>query len=308
MLGLEAQGDVGAAPDTLIKDGTDASFIADVVDASRDAAVIVDFHAEWCGPCKTLGPALEAAVRKAGGKAKLVKIDIDKNPQFASQLRVQSIPAVFAFVNGRPIDGFMGAKTPSEVQAFVDRVAAAGGAGVSEAESIDAALDAADTMLAEEAIGDAAQTYAAIMEEQPENARAIAGLARAYAIAGQLEQATATLDAAPATVATHALLTAVRAQIELAEQAAALGSTEDLMARLEANPDDHQTRFDLATAQFAKGDAESAVDTLLDLFRRDREWNDGAARTQLFKIFDGLGAKDPLALKGRRKLSSMIFA
>lgn len=305
MLGLDAE---GPSTDDLVKDGTDASFMADVIEASKEAAVIVDFQAEWCGPCKTLGPALEAAVRKAGGKAKLVKIDIDKNPQFAQQLRVQSIPAVFAFVNGQPVDGFMGNQTPSEVQAFVDKAAAAGGAGVTEAESLDEAMDAADAMLAEGAIGDAAQTYAAVMEEKPENARAIAGLARAYAIAGQTDQAKATLDAAPASVATHEMLNAVRAQIELAEQAEALGDTSDLEAKLAADPDDHQARFDLATAQFAGGQAEAAVDTLLELFRRDRDWNDAAAKTQLFKIFEGLGAKDPLAQTGRRKLSSMIFA
>ncbi|MEM7546812.1 MAG: tetratricopeptide repeat protein [Pseudomonadota bacterium] len=305
MLGLDGN---NAPAGDLVKDGTDASFMADVIEASREAAVIVDFHAEWCGPCKTLGPALEAAVNAAGGKAKLVKIDIDKNPQYAGQLRVQSIPAVFAFVNGQPVDGFMGNQTPSEIKAFVERAAASGGAGKSEAESLDEAMDAADEMLAAGALGDAAQTFAAVMAEHPENARAIAGLARAYATAGQLDKAKETLDAAPESVAAHALLTAVRAQIELSEQADTIDGTEELEAAVASDPDNHQARYDLAVALFAKGDAEGAVEALLELFRRDREWNDGAAKAQLFKIFEGLGEKSPVALTGRRRLSSMIFA
>lgn len=304
MLGL----DTNSPPATdLVKDGTDASFMADVIEGSREAAVIVDFHAEWCGPCKTLGPALEAAVTAAGGKVKLVKIDIDKNPQFAGQLRVQSIPAVFAFVDGQPVDGFMGNKTPSEVQEFVAKAAASAGDG-GAADGLNEALDAADAMLADGSAQDAAQTYAAILGEAPENARAIAGMARVFATVGQIDEAKATLDGAPESVANDPAIVAMRAQIELAEQAEALGGTEDLEAQVSADPDNHQARYDLAIALFAKGDADGAVDALLELFRRDREWNDGAAKEQLFKIFDGLGEKDPLALKGRRRLSSMIFA
>lgn len=293
-----------AAASDLIKDGTDQTFMADVVEASKETAVIVDFHAEWCGPCKTLGPALEAAVKKAAGKVKLVKIDIDQNPQFASQLRVQSIPAVFAFVNGQPVDGFMGNVTPSEIQAFIDRV---GNAGNGES-GLDQALDAADEMLEQGDAGGAAQTFAAVLDEDPENARAVAGLARAFFSAGQVDQAKATLDAAPAKIAGDAAIAAIRAQIELSEQAADAGETAELRAKLEADPNDHQARFDLATALLAGRDAAGAIEELLELFRRDREWNDGAARTQLLKIFESLGDKDPVGLKGRRRLTSMIFA
>ena len=305
MLGLD--GGAAAPAGDLIKDGTDASFMADVIEASKEAAVIVDFQAEWCGPCKTLGPAIEAAVTQAGGAVKLVKIDIDKNPQFASQLRVQSIPAVFAFVNGQPVDGFMGNIAPSEVQAFVDKVAKMGGGGAAGA-AMDEALDMADQMLEEGAAADAAQTYGAILGEEPSNPRAVAGLAKAFAMVGQLDQAKAALDAAPAEIADDPAIVAARAQIDLAEQAADAGPLDELRAALEADPNDHQARLDLATALLAANDAEGAVDELLELFRRDRDWNDGAAKTQLFKIFDSLGDKDPVGLKGRRRLSSMIFA
>lgn len=308
MLNLGSKGAAPAPAADVVKDGTDASFIADVVEASKSVAVIVDFHAEWCGPCKTLGPALEAAVRGAKGKAKLVKIDIDKNPQFAAQLRVQSIPAVFAFVNGRPVDGFMGALPPSEIKAFVDRVAAEGGAGAAEAAGIEEALDAADQMLAEGALPDAAETFGAVVEAEPANARAVAGLARVFAAAGQADQARATLDAAPAEIAGDPAILAVRAQLDLAELAAGAGEAGELRARLAADPSDHQARYDLALALLGGGDAEGAIETLLELFRMDREWNEGAARAQLFKIFESLGEKNPLALKGRRRLSSMIFA
>lgn len=305
MLGLD--GGAAAPAGDLIKDGTDASFMADVIEASKEAAVIVDFQAEWCGPCKTLGPAIEAAVTQAGGAVKLVKIDIDQNPQFASQLRVQSIPAVFAFVNGQPVDGFMGNIAPSEVQAFVDKVAKMGGGGAAGA-AMDEALDMADQMLDEGDAAGAAQTYGAILGEEPSNARAVAGLARAFATVGQLDQAKAALDAAPPEIAEDPAIVTARAQIELAEQAANTGPTDELRAALDADPNNHQARLDLATALMAANDAEGAIEELLELFRRDREWNDAAAKTQLFKIFDSLGDKDPVGLKGRRRLSSMIFA
>lgn len=304
---LELGTGAGAPSDAdIIKEGSDATFMEDVIDASKQAAVIVDFQAEWCGPCKTLGPALEDAVRKAGGAAKLVKIDIDKNQQFAAQLRVQSIPAVFAFVNGQPVDGFMGAVPPSEAQEFVNRVAKMGAGGEAGA-ALDDALEAAEQMLAEGAAADAAQTFAAILGEDPQNVKAIAGLARSFLAAEQIDQAKAALDAAPAEIADAPEIAAVRAQIELAEQAADAGETDELRAKLEADPANHEARFDLATALMGAGDAEGAVNELLELFRRDREWNDGAAKTQLFKIFESLGDKDPVALTGRRRLSSMIF-
>ncbi len=290
--------------DALVTDGTDATFMADVIEASMQVPVIVDFWAPWCGPCKTLTPALEKAVAEAKGKVRLVKIDVDKNPAVAGQLRVQSIPAVFGFAGGQPVDGFMGAQTAGQVKAFVDRLIAAGGpdAGLEEA------LGLAEAMLAEGAVADAAQTFAAILAEDEGNIAALSGLARAHMALGDLEQAKGILALAPKGKEGDPAIACVRAQIELAEASADAGEADELMAALERDPGDHQARFDLALAQVAAGDSDSAIETLLELFRRDREWNDGAARTQLFTLFDSLGPKSEAAAKGRRRLSSMIFA
>ncbi|MCC5973903.1 MAG: co-chaperone YbbN [Rubellimicrobium sp.] len=285
-----------------IKDGTDAEFMADVVEASKTVPIIVDFWATWCGPCKTLGPALEAAVTKSKGKVRLVKIDVDKNPAFAGQLRVQSIPTVYAFWQGQPVDGFQGALPPSQVDEFVTKIAALGGD-----DGLSDAIEAAQAMLDEGAIVDAAETFAAILQEDGESAPAYAGLVTAYVMMGELDQAEAILNGAPASIATAPELEAARARIDLARQAANAGPVAELAARVEADPADHQARYDLATALHAKGDVQGAVDHLLELFRRDRDWNDGAAKTQLFTIFEALSPKDPIALGGRRKLSSMIF-
>ena len=288
----------------VIKDGTEATFMADVIEASREVPVIVDFWAPWCGPCKTLGPALEAAVTAAKGKVRLVKIDVDQNQMIAAQLRVQSIPAVFGFVNGQPVDGFMGAQPASQIKAFVERLIAQGGGN----DGLEAALEAAEAMLEEGAVADAAQTFAAILAEEAGNPAALSGLSRAHLALGDNEKAKAILDLVPAEKAGDSAILAARAQIELAEATADAGDVGEFAAAVERDPGDHQARFDLAMALVAKGDQQGAIDALLELFRRDREWNDGAARAQLFKLFDSLGPKSELAAKGRRRLSSMIFA
>ncbi|GGO36399.1 co-chaperone YbbN [Gemmobacter aquaticus] len=302
MLGLNGATTAPVAQD-LIKDTSEAAFMADVIDASREVPVIVDFWAPWCGPCKQLGPALEAAVTAAKGRVKMVKVNVDQNQMIASQLRIQSIPTVYAFWQGQPVDGFQGALPASEITKFVDRVAAlAGDGGLSEAiEMAEQALTDGDVVTANE-------IFAAILGEEPENAAAYGGLVRSHLAAGNLEQAEAFLAAVPARIATAKEVEAARAQIELAKQAANAGPEADLRAAVAANPDNHQARFDLAVALNAAGKVDEAVDELLELFRRDREWNDGAARAQLFTIFDALKPQDPTVLRGRRKLSSMIFA
>ncbi len=291
----------------LIKDTTEATFMADVVEASQTVPVIVDFWAPWCGPCKTLGPMLEDAVRAANGAVKMVKVDVDQAQAIAGQLQIQSIPTVYAFYKGQPIDGFQGAQPQSEIKAFVDRVVKAGG-GEAPGDTLADAVAAAEEMLAEGAATDAAQTFAAILEEDPMNAAAYGGMVRSYIAMGELEQAEALLNGAPIEISKAPELEAAHAQLQLAHQAADAGPVAELTEKVEANPDDHQARFDLAQALYAHNDAEGAVDHLLELFRRDREWNDSAAKTQLFTIFEALKPNDPVVLNGRRKLSSMIFA
>ncbi|MEM6660329.1 MAG: co-chaperone YbbN [Pseudomonadota bacterium] len=297
------------APDAtdLIKDGSEATFMADVVEVSQDLPVIVDFWAPWCGPCKTLGPLLEEAVIAAKGAVKMVKINVDEAQMIASQLRIQSIPTVYAFHKGQPLDGFQGALPGSEIKAFIDRVIEAAG-GESPTGQLDEAVQAAEDMLTEGAAVDAAQTFAAILGEDPNHAAAYGGLVRAHIASGDLEQAEAILNGAPAEISTTPELEAAHAQLELARQATDAGPVAELTAAVEADPDNHQARFDLAQALHANGDVEDAVAQLLELFRRDREWNDGAAKAQLFTIFDALKPADPIVLNGRRKLSSMIFA
>lgn len=307
MLELGQSQNDAAAPGDLIKDVSEADFMAEVVDASMTVPVIVDFWAPWCGPCKTLGPMLEEAVTKAKGAVKMAKVNVDENQMIAGQLRVQSIPMVYAFWQGQPVDGFQGAVPGSEIQAFVDRVIEAAG-GAAPGDGLEEAIAAAEEMLDQGAAVDAAQTFAAILGEEPENAKAYGGLVRAHIALDDLEQAEAILNGAPVEISKAPELEAAHAQLELAKQAAGAGPLGELRAKVEADPDDHQARFDLAQALYAGGDAEAAVNELLDIFRRDREWNDGAAKTQLFTIFEALKPNDPVVLNGRRKLSSMIFA
>lgn len=291
------------APGDLIKDATEATFMADVIEASREVPVVVDFWAAWCGPCKTLGPMLEAAVTAAKGKVRMVKVDVDQNQRIAAQLRIQSIPTVYAFWQGQPVDGFQGAVQQSEIKAFIDRLSGLAGDG-----GLGEAVEAAEAMLAEGAAADAAQTFAAILAEEPEHPGAYGGLARAHLALGNEDQAEALVNNAPARIAQSPEVEAVRAQLALMRQAANAGPVAELRAAVEADPKNHEARFELAKALHAAGQLEEAIDELLELFRRDREWNDGAAKAQLFTIFDSLKPNDPVVQKGRRRLSSMIFA
>ena len=297
----------GAAGADLIIDSDEASFITDVVEATQTTPIIVDFWAPWCGPCKTLGPMMEDAERAAKCAVKMVKVNVDEAQMIAGQLQIQSIPTVYAFHKGQPIDGFQGAQPQSEIKAFVDRVVKAAG-GEAPGDGLAEAVEAAEEMLAEGSATDAAQTFAAVLGEDPNNAAAYGGMVRAHIAMGELDQAEAFLNGAPIEISKAPELEAAHAQLQLARQAADAGPVADLTAAVEANPEDLQARFDLAQALYANGDAPGAVDHLLELFKRDREWNEGAAKTQLFTIFDALKPNDPVVLNGRRKLSSMIFA
>jgi putative thioredoxin len=289
----------------LIKDGSDQAFMADVVEASRQQPVLVDFWAPWCGPCRTLGPALENQVRAAQGKIKLVKINIDENPGVAGQLGVRSIPAVFAFDQGRPVDGFMGALPESQVKQFIDRIL--GGAG-GVAEDLDALIAQAEESLALQDIGGAAQAYAAALQLDPENPKGIAGLARCYLMGGDPAQAKAILDMAPPEKANDPAIQGVLAALQLAAEAPAGADVARLREQVATNPADHAARFDLAGVLAGQGDLDGAVDHLLAIIKADREWNEGAARKQVLKIFEAAGPTAEVTKSGRRKLSAVLFS
>ncbi|MCK0150254.1 co-chaperone YbbN [Marivita sp. S6314] len=301
----------GPADTDLIKDVTDQSFMADVIEASKDVPVIVDFWAPWCGPCKTLGPMLEDAVRAARGAVKMAKVNVDEAQQIVAALSqqglpLQSIPTVVAIYQGRPIDMFQGAVPQSEIASFIERAVKAAGGDASG--GLDDAVAAAEEMLEDGAAVDAAQTFSAVLSEAPDHAGAYGGLVRAHIAMGELDQAEAILNGAPAEISESAELEAAHAQLELAKQASNSGPVSELEAAVAADENNHQARFDLAQALYAAGDGQAAVDHLLELFRRDRAWNDEAAKTQLMTIFEALKPNDPVALNGRRRLSSMIFA
>ena len=290
----------GPAKADLIKDGSDAGFMADVIEASKTQPVIVDFWATWCGPCRQLTPALEKAVMAAKGAVKLVKIDVDKNPAFAGQLRVQSIPTVYAFADGQPVDAFMGAVPDSQIKAFIDRLS-----GPPAASELDEILDMARESLALDDLGGAAQAFAQALQLAPDNAKAIAGLARCYLKGGDLERAQEVVDMAPAG-AKEPELDSVRAALALAS--APPSETAELERRLAAAPDDHEARFDLAKALAAQGDLQAAADQLLTIIRRDWAWNDEAARKQLLLVFEAAGPMSDVAKQGRRQLSTILFS
>lgn len=295
-------GNAAAAGD-LIKDTTTPTFARDVLDASMQVPVIVDFWAPWCGPCKQLTPVLEKLVLAARGAVRLVKMNIDDHPEVAQQLRVQSIPAVFAFKGGRPVDGFMGALPESQVRAFIERLA--GGVGPSPAEEM---IEAGQAALEARDLSAAAQAFANAIQLEPGMPAAVAGLARCYIESGDFERARQTLGLVRPDAKNDPEITAAQAMLSLAEKSADAGETAELEARLQANPKDHEARFNLALALNAKGDREGAVDQLLIIVEYDRNWNDQAARKQLVEFFDAYGPKDEVTLSGRRRLSSILFS
>ncbi|MDB4245306.1 tetratricopeptide repeat protein [Amylibacter sp.] len=289
----------------LIKDVNEDTFMDDVIEASKSSPIVVDFWAPWCGPCKTLGPALEAEVKATNGKIKMVKIDIDQNQNLASQMRIQSIPAVFAFVDGQPIDGFMGAKAPSELKVFIEKLLEK----VTDDEGdLSEAIAVADEMLEAEEFDDAAETFEAILGEDPSSSLAFVGLFKSKIGAKKISDAKKMLEEIPDTLRNKPEILALQAQIELTNQAEGIGELNDLRKLLSTDVNNHQVRFDLALALFTKGETSEAIQELLTIFRVDQEWNDDAARQQLFKFFDILGGEDPITLSGRRQLASMLFA
>ena len=278
----------------------------DVVEASKEKPVIVDFWAPWCGPCKTLGPQLEEAVNSANGAVTMAKVNVDENQMIAGQMQVQSIPTVFAFVDGQPVDGFQGAVSASEIKAFVERVVAANGG---QAESgLDSAVASAEQMLEEGDLEAAIETFSAILQEDSNNLKSFIGLIKAHLALGELDQAEAILNGMPSEISRNPEVESLHAQIELAKQALDAGPINELTQLVDQNSDDHESRFRLAQALHGAGQVEDAVNHLLELFKRDREWNDGAAKSQLFVIFEALEPNDAIVLNGRRKLSSLIFA
>jgi putative thioredoxin len=298
----KSKSDPTADPTGWIRDGSDKTFKADVIDVSMDTLVLVDFWAPWCGPCRTLTPTLEKVVRAANGKVRLVKINIDEHPAIAGQLRVQSIPAVFAFDKGRPVDGFMGAQPESQIKALVDRLVGAQPAGVDELlSSAKESLDLGD-------LGGAAQLYAEAASLDPENPKALAGLARVYVMGGELDKAQKILASIPRAKAKDSDVISVQAQIDLVLDVAEAGDPATLSETLAEAPEDLAARFELAKAHIATGDFEGAVEHLLFIIKQDRTWQDDAARKQLLKVFDAAGPMAEVTRHGRRKLSAILFS
>jgi putative thioredoxin len=292
-----------AAPDGLIKETTTQGFMKDVIEESKRQPVLIDFWAPWCGPCKQLTPILEKVVTGAKGKVKLVKMNIDDHPAIPGQMGIQSIPAVIAFVNGQPADGFMGALPESQVAAFIERLTKGKVGG--EAQDL---MKEAEAILAEGDAQSAAQIYAQLIQEDDTNIGAVAGLARCYLAVGQLDKAKETLDKVPEAKRSDAAVAAARAALEVAEQANSVGPVGELEKKVADNPLDHQARFDLAVALNAANKRQEAVDQLIEVVRRDRKWNDDGARKQLVQFFEAWGPTDEATMAGRRRLSSILFS
>jgi putative thioredoxin len=293
----------GAAAADVVKDTTTQAFMKDVIEESKRQPVLVDFWAPWCGPCKQLTPVLEKAVRGAKGKVKLAKMNIDEHPAIPGQLGIQSIPAVIAFSNGQPVDGFMGALPESQVVQFLERLTK--GKIAPDDQDI---LKAADAALADGDAATAGELYKQLLQEDQQNVHALAGLVRCHVETGALEQAKQTLDMVPEAKRGEAPVAAARAALDVAEQAKSLGPLAELEAKVAADPLDHQARFDLAIALNANGKREDAAQQLLEIVKRDRKWNDDGARKQLVQFFEAWGFADPAAVEGRKKLSSILFA
>jgi len=305
--GASGAGKAGAGLDDAVIDTTTETFMQDVMEESKTRPVLVDFWAPWCGPCKQLGPVIEKAVKATKGKVRLVKMNIDEHPAIPGRLGIQSIPTVYAFVNGQPVDGFMGALPESQIKAFIDRLPGAAGPESAD-EGLEEVLASGEAALAEHDLAAAAEIFAAVLGEEPDNLRALAGLVRTQVAAGALEQARATLHLVPADKAGDSQVSAARAALEVAEQAASLGDLATLAAKVDLDPADHQSRFDLALGLAARGRKEEALTHLLDIVKRDRAWNEDGARKQILQFFEAWGSADPLTVSGRRKLSAIMFS
>ncbi len=298
----ELIGQTSGKPAEVIESSTQ-TFVGDVIEASMNDPVIVDFWAPWCEPCKTLGPILEKVVNTTQGKVKLVKVDIDKNQEIAMQMRIQSIPAVFAFKDGQPVDGFVGAQSESQIKSFVERLS-----GPIGPTPVEQALSQAEQALEEKDYGSATNIYAQVLKHTPDDPSAIAGMARGLLGSGDVQGAEEVLNAVDESLSKNTLIEGARAAVELSKNSEESGDLNELRNRIATNENDHQSRYDLAVAQYANGFNEEAIDELLEIIRRDRVWNDNAARQMLLKIFDALGSNHELSSNGRRKLSAVLFS